>query len=526
MKPFGIKNLHVESFRAMKDVDIPIGQRLTVIAGQNSTGKSTILGMLGQPFGMTGCKTILDKSFRTKFSDIFNFSPDHDVPGSHRYRIDFRDVSICGKEQIPVKSYKRENAKSHIRLVTGDTRGKGDGNVDYPVIYMGLRRTYPVGELTSPKSSNPELAESEIIEFESWYQRTMVPVDEPGLSAVRIKQDTRKDTLLINSQEYDYWANSAGQDNVGQLLAALLSFERLSGELGDEYKGGLLLIDELDVTLFPAAQARLLDILFEESQRLRLQIVFTTHSISLIEHAIELRDSTDDVSIAYLRNLAGRITVNPTPSMTDITADLNIKPLPPKPKQKKIEVWCEDDEAAWLLRKICSHHRIGKKTRIVSSGLSCGELGNLATKDLDSLEYLVFVVDGDSNKNATARVKQCERRLVLPGGEKSPEQSMFDILDSIPGDHSFWENDRLYTKQVFKSRYEDSRRISNGSKERVAMKKWFKEEKGSGLWGNNGDRIYALWSDQYEAEIDDFRNKLEAFVDKLIRRRDAMAKMR
>ena len=102
-------------------------------------------------------------------------------------------------------------------------------------------------------------------------------------------------------------------------------------------------------------------------------------------------------------------------------------------------MWCEDDEASWLLRKICSHHRIGKKTRIVSSVLSCGELGNLATKDLDSLEYLVFVVDGDSNKNAAARVKQCERRLVLPGGEKSPEQSMFDILDSIPGDHSFWE---------------------------------------------------------------------------------------
>ena len=75
MKPFGIKNLHVESFRAMKDVDIPIGQRLTAIAGQNSTGKSTILGMLGQPFGMTGYKTILDKSFRTKFSDIFNFPP-------------------------------------------------------------------------------------------------------------------------------------------------------------------------------------------------------------------------------------------------------------------------------------------------------------------------------------------------------------------------------------------------------------------------------------------------------------------
>ena len=41
------------------------------------------------------------------------------------------------------------------------------------------------------------------------------------------------------------------------------------------------LIDELDATMHPAAQIRLLNVLYEEAKLLNLQIVFTTHSLSL-----------------------------------------------------------------------------------------------------------------------------------------------------------------------------------------------------------------------------------------------------
>ena len=98
LEPFGIKGIEVSRFRAMHDLEIGLGQLVTVIAGQNGTSKSTILGMLGQPFGLRDRRTIFGRPFSTKFTDIFNMSPEHDIPGEHLYYVDFRDEAISGSQ--------------------------------------------------------------------------------------------------------------------------------------------------------------------------------------------------------------------------------------------------------------------------------------------------------------------------------------------------------------------------------------------------------------------------------------------
>ena len=45
-----LEKMQIERFRAFKNITLPLGSVLTIIAGQNGTGKSTLLGMLGQPF--------------------------------------------------------------------------------------------------------------------------------------------------------------------------------------------------------------------------------------------------------------------------------------------------------------------------------------------------------------------------------------------------------------------------------------------------------------------------------------------
>lgn len=49
--------------------------------GQNGTSKSTILGMLGQPFGLRDRRTIFGRPFSTKFTDIFNMVTRARYPG-------------------------------------------------------------------------------------------------------------------------------------------------------------------------------------------------------------------------------------------------------------------------------------------------------------------------------------------------------------------------------------------------------------------------------------------------------------
>lgn len=521
--PYGLKSIYIEKFRRMRQIEIPIGQRITVIAGQNGTGKSTVLGMLGQPFGLKDAKTLFGKSCRTKFTDIFKMSPNHDVPGEHLYFLDFRDESISdGKQHVQVKSYKRENAKAHIRFVTGATRAAGDGNIDYPVIYLGLRRTYPVGEVANPESTNPGLKEDEVRKFREWYSSIIVPTHGRDMDPVMMSKTGQKDTLLINTETYDFLANSAGQDNLGQILGALISFQRIKNEMGSAYKGGLLLVDELDVTLFPASQEGLMDVLYDVAIDLKLQIVFTTHSMDLLRHALELARIGDDVSVSYLKARSSGITCETNPPFEAIESDLLIKPLPVK-KGRKVEVWCEDQEAKWFLLNMMPT-RLKSKCDIQAVGLSCGELGELAIREIPALKYVIFVVDADSNKSAPKKIINCSRRFVLPGGNDSPEQSLINLMMSIDDDDEFWKTcKRGYTKQMFVKNWQDMKRAwenSGGKKKRKLEKEWFKTEKATGLWGTNGVSAYALWKKTFEADISDFIDRFERRVDAVSKRMD------
>lgn len=81
-----------------------------------------------------------------------------------------------------------------------------------------------------------------------------------------------KEFHATKTKEYNHLGNSAGQDNIGQIISALISFKRLQKELGNRYKGGILLIDELDASLYPAAQIKLVDVLHKKSLELNLQV--------------------------------------------------------------------------------------------------------------------------------------------------------------------------------------------------------------------------------------------------------------
>lgn len=519
--PYGLKGIYIERFRNMTGVDVPLGQRITVIAGQNGTGKSTILGMLGQPFGMTEAKTLFGKSCRTKFTDIFNMSPDHDAPGEHLYHLDFRDDSIsAGKQHVQVKSYPRTNAKSHIRFVTGATRGAGEGNIDYPVIYLGLRRAFPVGEVANPASQSAGLDDEETREFCEWYSHVIVPTSGSTMNPVRMSKSGQKDTLLVNTGTYDFLANSAGQDNLGQILGAVISFQRIKKSMGEAYKGGLLLVDEFDATLFPASQTGLLDILYDIAPTLNLQVVLTTHSTNLIEHALGMAKRGDDVSVTYLRARDSGVKAEQNPSMDAIESDLLIRLLPVKPGLKA-EIWCEDAETKWFLLQMMPS-RLKRKCDIQDIGLGCGQLGELAVRDAPALENVVFVVDADSDKEVRKAIRECTRRFVLPGGGESPEQSIFNMLQEFDDDDSFWDTcARGYTKQIFIRDWQTFSREwkSNGAKSKRKLEKaWFRKEKASGAWKTNGSAVYAAWSLQHADAIEDFVTRLEHRVDAIINR--------
>ncbi|GAL31063.1 putative ABC oligo/dipeptide transport ATP-binding protein [Vibrio variabilis] len=68
-------------------------------------------------------------------------------------------------------------------------------------------------------------------------------------------------------------------------MLAILSFKRLKEKHGSDYEGGILAIDEIDATLYPGSQIKLLDAFFNICKDLTIQVIATTHSLQLLEKA-------------------------------------------------------------------------------------------------------------------------------------------------------------------------------------------------------------------------------------------------
>ena len=67
------KDIRIKDFRLFKEQKIVLGRQITVLCGRNSTGKSTILGMLansGELKKKDGT-TYTNKAFKAEFSELF-----------------------------------------------------------------------------------------------------------------------------------------------------------------------------------------------------------------------------------------------------------------------------------------------------------------------------------------------------------------------------------------------------------------------------------------------------------------------
>lgn len=146
------KSLVLNDFRQFQDMEINLGKRLTVIAGKNSTGKSTILGILansGELKKKDGT-TYSNGQFRAEFSEIFHGSRKFDASGSDRIRIYIVDDD---GNQIDFRKFRtawqRENGRNRFRVIPSKVFEDGkrtEAKMQIPVIYLGLSRLFPIGE--------------------------------------------------------------------------------------------------------------------------------------------------------------------------------------------------------------------------------------------------------------------------------------------------------------------------------------------------------------------------------------------
>ena len=493
-----ITKVEIDKFRGIENTTLNLGSILTIIAGQNGAMKSTLLGIISQPFSMRAKdawakqRTIDGLPFESKFSDKFKWSKTFDKPGDHKWRIFIDNKDIYSKDYFEAISVARKETgkEEQIRIISSEGKKIGASYIKCPVIFLSLKRVVPLGEEHNEELSNV-LTDEEREFFISSHKNILSILDDIG--DISSFKSSNKRSLLANTNFYDYSVNSAGQDNIGKIISAIISFKRLKANYPEEYKGGLLLIDEVDATLYPCAQEKLMEFLRKWGSKLNLQIIVTTHSYNILKLAKQ-KDFCANTKILYMSKQGEKITCKEDPEIEKIEADLNIKVFEEK-EIGKIRVYCEDAEAACLIQNLLTTKQKSCIKIMKDVKLGCENLKELTRKKVPEFCENIIVLDGDSSS-------KYKNYCVLPGKGKSPEKMLYEYLYAMPEDDLFWDSELGgYNKHVCFRNY------SEIPTNRDDFKNWFKEQ--LPYWGDNGRKLLARWKIDNEDCVKEFQKKID-----------------
>lgn len=503
-----IKEVQVENFRALKDFSFQLAPKVTAIAGQNGTLKSTLLGIMAQPFSlkdpgnpMKSELTIDGRLFESKFKDKFKISEKFDKAGLHKWTLKM-STEIYSKEYFTCISISRkEREKETIRFWSDEGREKGMGYIQCPVIFLSLRRLSPIGEELINNINNSPLDGHEVALFTEYHNSILCLQDEiESIDKIDIKG---KSTLAPNTKTYDSLTISSGQDSIGRIIMAVLSFRRLKEKYGEDYKGGILFIDEIDATLFPAAQDILVKYLFKFSRDYKIQIIFTTHSLTIINKMLS-KEYTNDGMLVYLRKRSSGILKDINPPYELIENDLKVMTSSKKQTPNKLRVYFEDEEALLFSKFLLKFYK-SKLDFMSGISLGCKEYIGLLDRKIPEFTQNIIVLDGDSIKTQQQKniVENSKNTLLLPGENQSPEAVLYSFLNSFSDEDAFWDtNIGGYTKQICFKDYNKTPR------DRYEYKNWFKSQKHN--WGRSCSKLFNRWSidnqDKVNKFIGDFKN--------------------
>lgn len=317
--------LYIDNFRNFKNVELELGRSITIISGPNGVGKSNILSLIASGSGISR-KSVLGCNFQPEFSDYFNidssecyeeyklfltYSEDNGTEAITK-RLSFKNDTRNnrGIRIIPRTSNKNN---SSLTIKQAEEQGKsvydvgGAARVKIPTIYLSTSRLYPMGEIKESVkitgiNKGAEFYQKHVDDkYKQWYNYVIPNSIRNQASLSRVdKKVSSRPYLHMDIDNTPILSQSVGQDNLGNIISALVDVYLLS--LEDNYKGALICIDEVAVSLHPDAQVRLLDLLEQISKDLNIQFVLTTHSLTILKESLKKEKSNSTAfKVIYLK---------------------------------------------------------------------------------------------------------------------------------------------------------------------------------------------------------------------------------
>ena len=390
------------SVRGIRHLPVEFKYPVSVIAGENGSGKSTVLFAAACAYKVPGAG-------RREFVPpaLFpDYQPKQGTRGDKK-----ADAIIHYEYSTPdgpsASMWLRYNQVSDDSL--GDS--EGDGRPEHQVYLM------TPGNLANPSELRDglEMSRIEFVPPESPFTASQIQFAERVLpfkySEVVNLSGGDKTNLLVATQK-----NGAAYSEL-HMATGERAILRLSKEIA-QAKNALVLIDEVEAGLHPSAQQSLMLELQQLALRNDLQIIVTTHSPVVL-------NSVPEIGRIFLeRNEQGEILVRPP--YRDLIQDAFYGRL-----DEKLNLLCEDKMAESLLQGVFDiitlrldarreSIRIGRNTgaeEFPGHAKAFGRFGQL--------QNFIFVLDGDKRKtNLEQKIKKNtnqEARVVFLPSKDAPE---------------------------------------------------------------------------------------------------------
>lgn len=464
-----VKALAINHYRKFHDITLNFTCGVNAISGTNGTCKTSLLHLISNSCQAVNskCTWVCDPkclSIIAAINAVINPKVESLTRGDRIYNDPARGTSgslftVEYYSHTPLE-FRRHNSKISSRYAVKPKyqTGSGDALPFCPVIYLGLSRLFPYGEYSNDAAivgvnkQLPAEYQSEIARIYKEFTGVSIKYgNAQKMGDIKMRSEFDADVEGIDSNTV-----SAGEDNLFIILTALESlkyyFENIRSQNVVE---SILLIDELDATLHPAFQIKLLMLLAKYSEEYKIQIVFTTHSLTLMEEVLKLR-----FNILYLLDNETNVIKMENPDIYKIKMHLQQLTEVDIYRDRVIPIFTEDAEARFILRHLVSHFEnthteefcnVRRFLHYVEANVSADVLTGIFSdgKLLQMTIRSICVLDGDHHSD----MQKCI--IALPG-QKAPEQFLADYATELyNADDPFWVDSAIigrgYSKATYRS---------------------------------------------------------------------------
>lgn len=544
----GLK-LEFIKYRKFENITFEFNKNINIIAGVNGTCKSSLLYVISNSFKK------IDKNFKdlkdekstdiikkitkeinpkleklARISKYYN-DPAKNIKGS-LYSVTYSDDRILNFRRHNTTKTKK---KQRLRLIPPHQK-KGEFLEYKFIIYLGLFRLLAYSEYDNDdtvkkiKVDLPEKYKNSIKELYKDFTNFDIEYQyNEAVSNIKNRGD-----FSTNIDGIDSNTISAGEDNLFIILQALVSFEYYYDSLDEYYRDkeefvSIFLIDELDATLHPNYQNKLLDKLEEYSKKYKIKIIFTTHSLSLIEYSL---DKKEQINIIYLQDKNNKVDKLDNSNIYKMKQHLLSIGRKKMFENVRINIFTEDEEARIFLNILFdffekkygdSFSYIRDKFFLLKMSIGSGNLVKLFNnkENFQNKHYLgICILDGDKRNNED-NISNC---ITFLPGNKSPEKLFFEYIEVIINDYESYDNRYKLSieyslndlKDIFSSYKNTQLKIEEKSKnnsskglEREELKKHFNRYK------KHSKYFFELWIKENEEEVNKFYQELNVLFKKV-----------